>query len=147
MLYEQITADLKTAMKAGQHERVEALRFALSVLNGFQKDKQVKQPGIAITDDEVVSVLQKEAKKRRDSIELFKQGDREDLVAKEAADLAIIQAYIPQEFSRAELEKIVDGAIASGAKDFSSAMKEVMKVAKGRADGKLVGEIIKAKLG
>ncbi len=146
-LYEQITSDMKTAMKAGDKPRLEALRFALAGLNSFQKDKQAKQPGAAITDDEVVSVLQKEIKRRKDSIELFKQGKRDDLVSKEEADLAVISAYVPKEFSRAELEKIVGDVIAAGAKDFNSAMRETMKVAKGRADGKTVGEMIKARLG
>jgi uncharacterized protein YqeY len=147
MLYQQITDDLKTAMKAGDQPRVQALRFALTGLNAFQKDKQAKEPGATITDDEAVSVLQKDVKRRRDSIELFKQGNRDDLVAKEEADLAVIAAYIPKELTREELEKIADEVIAAGAKDFGSAMREASKRTKGRADGKMVGEIIKAKLG
>jgi len=151
-LYSKITDDLKTAMKAGDQPRVDALRFALAGLNSFQKDKQAKQPGATITDDEVVTVLQKDVKRRKESIELFKQGKRDDLVTKEQADLAVIAAYIPEELTRAEVEKIVDGAIiavavAGDAKEFNSVMRETMKVAKGRVDGKLVGEIIKAKLG
>jgi uncharacterized protein YqeY len=151
-LYSQITDDLKSAMKAGDQPRVEALRFALAGLNAFQKDKQAKQPGATITDDEVVTVLQKDVKRRKESIELFRQGKRDDLVAKEEGDLAVIAAYIPKELTRAEVEKMVDDAIAAvaaagGAKDFNSVMRETMKVGKGRADGKLVGEIIKAKLG
>ena len=130
MIYEQITADLKTAMKAGDKPRVEVLRFALAGLNSFQKDKQAKEPGATIGDDEVVSVLQKEIKRRRESIELFKQGGRTDLVTKEEGDLAIIAAYVPKELSREEIGVIVDGVIAagglSGAKDFNSAMRETM---------------------
>jgi uncharacterized protein len=152
MLYEQINADLKTAMKAHEQSRVEVLRFVLSGLNNFQKDKQVKEPGAVITDEETISNLQKEVKRRRDSIELFKQGKRDDLVTKEEGDLAIISAYLPKELTHAEIEQIVDTAIATvsaagGAKDFSSVMKESMKAIKGRADGKTVTEIIKAKLG
>ena len=146
-LYSKITDDLKSAMKSGDKARVEALRFALAGLNSFQKDKQVKTPDATITDDEVVSVLQKEVKKRKDSIKLFRQGNRDDLVAKEEGDLAVIAVYIPKELSRAELEKIVSDVIAAGATDFNAAMKETMKVAKGRSDGKTVGEVIKAELG
>jgi len=162
MLYEQISSDLKMAMKAGERERVDTLRFILSGLNSFQKDKQVKQPGVAITDEETVSVLQKEIKRRRESIELFKQGKRDDLVTKEEGDLAIIAAYVPKELSREEIGKIVDeviaaakaaggaaagGAGAGAAPDFNSVMRETMKAVKGRADGRAVGEVIKAKLG
>lgn len=147
MLYEQINSDLKVAMKAGDKPRVEALRFALAGLNSFQKDKQVKEPGAAITDEEVVTVLQKDVKRRKESIELFRQGKREDLVLKEEADLAVISAYIPKELTRGELEKMADDVIAAGAKDFNAAMREMMKLAKGRTDGKIVGEILKAKLG
>ena len=147
MIYEQINADIKTAMKAADRPRVEALRFALSVLNSFQKDKQAKETGAVITDEETVAVLQKEAKRRRDSIELFRQGGREDLVAKEEADLVILRGYLPKELTRADLEAMVDAAIAGGANDFGSIMREVMKAAKGRTDGKAVGEVIKGKLG
>jgi uncharacterized protein YqeY len=151
-LYSKITDDMKTAMKAGDQPRVDALRFGLAGLNSFQKEKQAKEPGSTITDDEVVSVLQKDVKRRKESIELFKQGNREDLVTKEEADLAVIAAYIPKELTHEEVEKMVDDAIAAlvaagGAKDFNSVMRETMKVAKGRADGKTVGDIIKAKLG
>ncbi len=152
MLYEQINADLKTAMKAHEQSRVEVLRFVLSGLNNVKKEKEIKEPGATLTDEETISTLQKEVKRRRDSIELFKQGNRDDLVTKEEGDLAIIAAYLPKELTREEIEKIVDDAIATvsaatGAKDFNSVMKETMKAVKGRADGKAVGEIIKAKLG
>jgi hypothetical protein len=146
-LYTQITDDLKSAMKSGDKPRVEALRFALAGLNSFQKEKQAKTPDAVITDEEVVSVLQKEVKKRKDSIELFREGKRDDLVEKEEGDLTVISVYIPKELSRAELEKIVSDVIAGGATDFNSVMKETMKVAKGRTDGKTAGEVIKAKLG
>lgn len=145
-LYDQITSDLKAAMKSGDKARVEALRFVLSGLQNFQKEKNVKQPGVAIADDEVVSVLQKEAKKRKEALELFRQGKRDDLVLKEEADLAIISAYLPKELSSEELEKIVGGLVAQGFSDFNALMRETMKVVKGRADGKAVGDVIKAKL-
>ena len=146
-LYETITSDLKTAMKAGDQVRVDTLRFVLSGINNFKKEKTVKDPAATVTDEEVVSLLQKEIKKRKESIEMFKQGNRADLVEKEESDLAIIAAYVPKELSRGEIEKLVDVAIAGGAKDFNTAMKETMKEVRGRADGKAVGEVIKAKLG
>jgi uncharacterized protein YqeY len=146
-LYETITSDIKTAMKAGDRTRLDVLRFALSGLNNFLKEKQIKEAGATMTDEEVVSVLQKDVKRRKDSIELFRQGNRQDLVEKEEAEMAYIQAYLPKELSREELEKMVSDVIAAGAADFNAVMKETMKFVKGRADGKTVGDVIKAKLG
>ena len=140
-------SDLKTAMKAGEQSRVDTLRFVLSGLNNFKKEKQIKDPASTITDEEVVSLLQKEVKRRKESIELFQQGNRADLVEKEEADLAFIKPYIPAALTTAELEKMVDDAMATGATDFNGVMKEVMKNVKGRADGKAVGDVIKKKLG
>ena len=137
-LYETINSDLKTAMKAGDQTRVDTLRFVLSGINNFKKEKTIKDPAATVTDEEVISLLQKEIKKRKESTEMFKQGNRADLVEKEESDLAIIAAYVPKELSREEIEKPVDAAIAGGAKDFNSVMKETMKEVKGRADGKAV---------
>jgi uncharacterized protein YqeY len=146
-LYAKLGDDLKAAMKGGDKQRVEVLRFVLAGVNAAQKDKNAKDPGAALTDDEIVSVLQKEAKRRKEAIELFKQGKREYLVKKEDADLAIIFEYIPKELSSSEIEHIVDDLKAKGFSDFNSLMREAMKVVKGRADGKIVGEVIKKKLG
>lgn len=137
---------MKAAMKSGDKPRLEVIRFALAGLNAAQKEKALKTPGTTLTDEEVVSALQKDAKRRKESIELFKQGNRNDLVAKEEADLLILGEYIPKELSRTEIERIVDDVKAQGFTDFSSAMRETMKLVKGRADGKIVGEVIKAKL-
>ncbi len=146
-LVQKLTEEMKAAMKGGDHARLEAVRFALSGLKAAEKEKQAKDPGAVLSDDEAVAVLQKEAKRRKESIELFRQGGREDLVAKEESDLAVIQAYLPKELSREEIAAMVDAARAAGANDFSSLMRETMKEVKGRADGKLVGEIIKEKIG
>jgi uncharacterized protein len=146
-LNQRITDDVKSAMKSGDKSRLEVLRFMLAAVNGAQKEKNAKEPGVALTDDEVMSILQKEAKRRKEAVELFKQGKRDDLVAKEEAELVIIYEYLPKELSREEIEKIVDDVKQQGAGDFNSLMRDTMKSVKGRADGKLVGEIIKAKLG
>lgn len=138
---------MKSAMKAGEKDRLETLRFVLSGLNSTQKEKEMKDPGAPLTDAETVSVLQKEAKRRKESIELFRQGKRDDLIEKESVGLAIIQSYLPKELSRAEIAKIVDEARAQGFNDFNVLMRETMKVVAGRADGKTVGEVIKEKLG
>ncbi|MGB7957751.1 MAG: GatB/YqeY domain-containing protein [Minisyncoccia bacterium] len=146
-LLERISADIKTAMKSGDHARVDALRFALAGLQGAEKDKYAKQPGVPLSDDEAVVVLQKDVKRRKESIELFKKGNRDDLVKKEEADLRIISEYVPKELSTEEIEKVVDGLLAKGSADFNSLMRDAMKELKGRADGRIVGEIIKKKIG
>lgn len=145
-LFEKISDDLKTAMKAGDRARVEVLRFVSAGLYNAQKEKNVKQRGVALTDEEVVAVLQKEAKRRKEALELFRKGGREDIVKKEEADLAVIFEYLPKELSAPELEKIVDGLKNQGFNDFNSLMREAMKVVKGRADGKTVGDVIKRKI-
>lgn len=146
-LYEQIRDDMRSAMKAGEKGRLETLRFILSGLNGAQKEKESKKPGASLTDAETIAVLQKEAKRRKESIELFRQGKRDDLVEKEVAGLAIIRAYLPEELSRDAIAKIVDDVMAQGFTDFNALMRETMKAVNGRADGKLVGEVIKERTG
>jgi uncharacterized protein YqeY len=140
---QKINDDMKTAMKSGDKARLEVLRFTLASLNAAQKEKILKDPAASLGDEEVITILQKEAKKRKDSIELFKQGKRDDLVAKEEGDLKVIYEYLPAELSRDEVVAMVKTAKENGATDFSSIMKEVMKLAKGRADGKTVGDVIR----
>ncbi len=146
-LLEKITNDLKIAMKSGDHARVEVLRFILAGLRSVEKDNYAKAPGVALSDGEAVAVLQKEVKRRKEAIELFKKGNRTDLVNKEEADLVIIGAYVPKEFSVEEIEKVVDDLKNKGFSDFNLLMREAMKELKGRADGKVVGDVVKKKLG
>jgi len=134
-------------MKGGQKDRVGVLRFMLAGVQNAQKEKGVKQPGEALTDEEAVAVLQKEAKRRKEAIELFRQGKRDDLVKKEEAELAMIYEYLPKELSAAEIEKMVDELKTQGFNDFNALMRETMKLVKGRADGRTVGDVIKKKLG
>jgi uncharacterized protein len=142
-LFQKINDDMKAAMKSGDKARLEVLRFTLAGLNAAQKEKTLKDPQATLGDEEVVVLLQKEAKKRKDSIELFRQGKRDDLVEKESADLKVIYEYLPAELSHEEIVAMVKTAKTNGANDFSSIMKEVMKLAKGRADGKMVGDVIR----
>jgi len=146
-LLQKLDDDLKAAMKDGAAERVGVLRFVLSDLRNVQKEKNAKQPGAALADDEVITLLQKEAKRRKEAVSLFREGKRDDLVKKEEADLAIIYEYIPKELSTAEIAVMVDELAAKGFADFNSLMRETMKLVKGRADGKTVGDAIKKKLG
>jgi len=144
-LIEKLKDDLKASMKSGNAERLGVLRMLIAEVNNKQKAMSgaVATP---LTDEEVIAVFQKEAKKRRESIELFKKGNRDDLVKKEEAELAIIREFLPQQMGEAEIKAVIDKLAAAGVNDFNSLMKESMKELKGKADGKLVGEIIKKKL-
>jgi uncharacterized protein YqeY len=142
-LFQKITEDMKAAMKSGDKARLEVIRFTLASLNAAQKEKMMKEPEAKLSDEEVIKILQKEAKKRKDSIELFKQGGRNDLVEKEESDLKIIYEYLPQELSKEEVTVIVKDLKEKGFTDFSSLMRESMKAVQGRADGKMVGDVIK----
>lgn len=146
-LFQKLNGDMKAAMKGGDKERLEVLRFVLAGVQNAAKEKNAKQPGAELTDEEVIALLQKEAKRRKEAIELFRQGKRDDLVQKEEKDLAVIAAYLPQQMSAAEIEKTVDDLQGKGFNDFNSLMREAMKVMKGKADGKTVGDVIKKKLG
>jgi uncharacterized protein YqeY len=143
-LFQKISEDMKAAMKSGDKARLEVLRFTLAGMNAAQKEKTLKDPQASLGDEEVITILQKEAKKRKDAIELFKQGKRDDLVSKEEGDLKVIHEYLPTELSRDEIVAIVKDLKEKGvANDFSGLMKETMKIAKGRADGKTVGDVIR----
>lgn len=146
-ILEKIIENMKAAMKSGDHARVNVLRFVLAGLRSAEKEKFAKEPGVALTDAEAISVLQKEVKRRKESIELFRKGNRPDLADKEDADLVIIAEYVPKELSTEEIEKIVDALRESGLSDFNALMRETMKEVKGRADGRAVGDVIKKKLG
>src|SRR5579864_4378775 len=134
-LVKKLNEDLKAAMKGGLTKRVGVLRFVLAGVQNAEKEKFAKQPGVALTDDEAVAVLQKEAKRRKGAIELFRQGKRDDLVKKEDAELAMIYEYIPKELTPTEIGAMVDELKAKGFNDFNSLMRETMKLAKGRSDG------------
>jgi len=146
-LYETISSDVKTAMKAGDKLRVEVLRFTLAPLNAALKEKQTKDPTATLTDDETSAILQKEAKRRKESIDAFQKGGRQDLVDKEISEFAFIAGYLPAQMSREEIEKVIDSIIGGGTGEFATVMREASKVTKGKADGKLVAEIAKEKTG
>jgi uncharacterized protein YqeY len=108
----------------------------------------VKGKEETLTEDEMMSALMTEAKKRKDAIALYQQGGREDLATGEKNELAIISAYLPQQMSAQETEQAVDKILASlSVKEFGPAMKEVMKELKGKADAAVVTDLVKKKLG
>ena len=145
-LRELIDGDIKVAMKAGAKDKVSALRMLAASLKNKEIDK--RRP---LTDDEVVDTVRSLIKQRRDSIEQFAKGGRQDLVDKETAEVAVLEVYLPQQLSREEVESLVREAIgqtgAQGTKDMGKVMKALIPLLGGRADNKLVSELVKHALG
>ena len=145
-LKEQIRAATVVAMKAGEKDTVGALRMLSAAITNREKDARRE-----LTDDEVREVAAKEVKKRNESIEAFSAAGREELVAKERAELAVLSAYAPEQISDADLDAIIDEAIAASgatsAKEMGKVMGAVMAKAKGRVDGGVVQEKVRARLG
>lgn len=146
-LTERISEDLKQAMKSGDKLRLETLRMIRAGMIELQKRGTGSEP----TPEEEVQVLQSGIKKRKESIEFFRQAGRTELVEKESKEIDIIAAYLPKQLTPEELERAVNAAIAQtgalSAKDFGKVMPLVMKEVKGKADGKAVQELVKKKLG
>lgn len=151
MLREKINETLVSAMKAGDSEKVGTLRMVAAAFQNREIEKKGKGLEPVLTDEEVAEVLMKEAKKRKESAEVYKQGGREDLVEKEIKELNIISEFLPEQATEEEIAKIVEAAIVSAGgqniKDMGKVMAEAMKELKGKADGSAVSRIIKEKLG
>lgn len=150
MIQQAINNDLKEFLKAGKSFEAGVLRLMMAAF----KNKEIVKRGIAqdekLSDEEIIDLLMKEVKKRREAAEIYKKGGREDLAEKENKETEVIKKYLPAEFPREEIEKIISEAIAAvGAKnhkDIGKTMAEASKKLKGRADMVLVSEIIKRKL-
>lgn len=145
-LREKIDNDIKIALKSGAKDKLSALRLLSAALKNKQIDK--RRP---LTEEEVVETVRSLIKQRKDSIEQFAKGGRQDLVDKETAEITVLEVYLPRQLSREELEAMVRDAVsqtgAQGAKDMGKVMKALIPMVGGRADGKLVSELVKQALG
>lgn len=144
---ERINEEIKAAMKNKEAERLSTLRMVKTALKNREIDKMA-----ALTDDEAMKVLQSLVKQRRDSIEQYRAAGRAELAEKEAAEIAVIEGYLPAALDEAAIQKIVEETIAgtgaTSAKDMGMVMKAVMaKLAGQTVDGKLVNQLVKSKLG
>jgi uncharacterized protein YqeY len=139
-MLKRIESDLKTAMKSGDKARVSTNRLLLSAL----KNEKI-QARRELTDEEIEAVIRRGAKQRKDSIEQYGRGGRADLVAAETAELQILEAYLPQGLTEADLENAVKSIIAdrslTSKKEVGAVMKELMSRYKGRVDGRKAQEI------
>jgi uncharacterized protein YqeY len=143
---EQLSADLKDAMRAKDVLRKRVLRLALASI----KNAEIEKKG-ELSEDEIVKVLQKEVKERRDTIEGAQKAGRDDLVAEAEAEIAVLEGYLPQPLSEAELEALVRETIAevgaTSMKEMGKVMSAVMPKIQGRAEGKAVSRMVRKLLG
>jgi uncharacterized protein YqeY len=145
-LKEQIIADMTAAMKSRDAARTSTLRMLKAAITNREKEG-----GDALTDEDVMKLLRSQVKQRRDSVEQYQKGGRPELAAKEEAEIAIIETYLPQAASQEEIDQAVAAAIAetgaSSMKEMGAVMKAAMAKLTGKnADGKMVSEAVKAKL-
>src|ERR1044072_5389509 len=145
-LKDKITADMIAAMKAKDAERTSTLRMIKAATTNREKDG-----GAEITDEDFLKLLRSQVKQRRDSVEQYEKGGRQDLADKEKAEIVIVEAYLPQAASQEEIDEAVARAItetgASSMKEMGAVMKAAMAHLAGKnADGKMVSEAVKAKL-
>ena len=145
-LKEQITEDMKSDMKAGDKDQLKVVRLIMAAIKQIEVDKRIE-----LDDAGVLGVLEKMVKQRRDSVEQFEKGGRQDLADIELAEIAILDKYLPEQLSDAEVDALIDAAIAAtGAesiRDMGKVMGQVKAEAAGRADMGAIGAKVKARLG
>jgi uncharacterized protein YqeY len=144
-LKSRIDQDIKEALKARNSLKLGVLRMLKSEIKYREIDK-----GSELSDEEVISVLSSSVKKRKESIEQFQKGGREDLVSREKTELEVIRGYMPEQLTEEELSRIILLAIqesnATGPADLGKVMKSIMPQVKGKADGKLINQLVTSQL-
>ncbi len=142
----QITEDMKSAMKAGEKDRLKVVRLILAAIKQIEIDQRIELDDVA-----VLGVIEKMVKQRRDSVEQFQKGNRNDLADIELAEIDVLDTYLPEQLSDTEVDALIDAAIAAtGAasiRDMGKVMGQVKSQAAGRADMGAVGAKVKARLG
>ena len=145
-LKERITEDMKSAMRSGEKERLATIRMALAAIKQREVDERVM-----LDDGQILAVLEKMIKQRREAIAQFQSGGRADLVAKESAEITVLEAYLPAQMDPAEIDALITQAIAaSGAgsiKDMGKVMAAIKSQAQGRADIGAVSALVRERLG
>ncbi len=144
-LKERLDQDQKTAMRERAQLRLDTIRMLKSAIK--YREIELMKP---LDDTGIHGVIASEVKRRRDAVEQYKAGNRQDLADKEETEIAILQAYLPQQLGEDELRAKVDEAVkrvgAQGMKDMGAVMKALLPEVQGRAEGKVVSELVKARL-
>lgn len=142
---EKLTDDLKKALKTGEKDTLSVIRMMKAAIKNKEIEKRT-----SLSDEEIYGVLMSLARQRKDSIEQFSKGGRQDLAEKEARELSIIQSYLPRQLTEEELKGIIKDTVkevgASGQRDMGKVIKPVMAKVKGRVDGRLISELVKKAL-
>jgi len=145
-LKDRITEDMKSAMKAGDKDRLKVVRLILAAIKQVEVDTRKE-----LDDTAVLGVLDKMVKQRRDSVEQFTKGGRDDLAAIEEAEISVVEGYLPAKMDDAELDALIDEVIAAtgaeSVRDMGKVMGAIRSKAAGRADMGVVGSRVKARLG
>jgi len=142
---EKLDEDMKDALRAGDKLRLSAIRLLRSQLKNEAIQRQRE-----LTEDEELSVLSSAVKMRKEAIEKFKEGNRQDLVEQEQAELAVVRSYLPEPLSEEQISRLIDAVVsqtgATGVSDLGSVMREIMPQVRGRADGGFVNKLVREKL-
>ena len=140
-LKQKLTDDLKQAMRDGDTVKRSVIRLALAAIKNVEIARQT-----ALEDADILGIIAKEVRQRKESIEAFKQGDRQELAAQEEAEMAILNEYLPQQMSReevmAEARKVIAEVGAQGLSDKGKVMPQIIAKLKGRADGREINEVV-----
>ncbi|WGJ14867.1 GatB/YqeY domain-containing protein [Methylocapsa sp. D3K7] len=146
---EKISSELKTAMKAGEKRRVETIRMIMAGLK--DKDIEARGQGKAVSGEDILALLQKMVKSRKESLEIYEKAGRADLVAQESEEIAIIQGFLPSQMSEAEIEQAIAAAIAETGAASIKDMGRVVGALKGKFAGRMdfgkASALVKGKLG
>ncbi len=141
-----IGGEMRAAMKAGERTRVATLKLLMTAIKNAEVEKRGE-----LSDDEAIGVVAREVKRREEAASEFRRGDSEDRAATEEAEAAILREWLPEQLSESEIESLVDQAVAEVGATSLSEMGKVMAIlmpkVKGKADGKLVSDLVKQKLG
>ena len=141
-LQQQLLGDLKDAMRRGDQRRKLAIRAVRAAILNAEVERRR-----SVTEDEILALIAKEVKQRRDSIAHFRKGGREDLVAQEQAEIDVLEEYLPRQLSpeeiRAEARNVIAEVGATSPRDMGRVMKELMAAVRGRADGRQVSQIVR----
>jgi len=146
-LREQLMADLKDAMRQQDVTRRQAIRSVLAATKQAETELDASGQRVVLDDDDILAVIAKLARQRQESIVEFQRGGREDLVAEEEADLAILETYLPRQLDPAEIEaearQVIAEVGATGPQDMGKVMQPLMARLRGRADGRVANQIVR----
>jgi uncharacterized protein YqeY len=145
-LRERLSNDLKEAMRAQNQVYKRTIRSVIAAIKAAETELDSKGRRVSLEEEDILVILAKQAKQRQESIAEYRKGGREDLVAEEQAELAVLQEYLPQQLGREEIEaearQAIDEVGATGRQDMGKVMRLLMSRLRGRADGKVVNQVV-----